>query len=770
MKKLYATLSLLLAACTISMAQPAVFDDDYAAGISFSAFGGSANSLTIDAANARPGSSGTKSLKVDVPAAGYTGGAMVAATNANLSAYNAVSFWVKASKAVTLNVSGLGNNAASDAYQTELNNVAVSTSWVKVIIPIPDASKLTAINGLFHFAEGSDEGAYTLWFDDITYENLTGGIIGTPTAVMDNQNLTKAVGGTFTATGVRATFPVNSVNTQITLKGVYLTFTSNPVGRITFDANGICTAATVGSATVTATLQGAAVTGSISVTVSGAASEPTTAAPTPPARSAGDVLSVYSAAYTNVTGINWNPNWGQSTVVSEVQVAGNDTRKYANLNYQGFEFTPALNLTGMTKLHFDIWSPDCTQFQFYLISPGPVEIPATITPTLSGWKSVDVDLSNFSPVVLSNVFQFKIVGTPFGTSTVWLDNIYFYKSAALPTSPTTAAPTPPARNAGDVISVFSNAYTNITGVNFNPGWGQSTVIADEQIAGNDTKKYSTLNYQGFELSPALNLTGMTKLHFDLWTPNSTQFKFFLISPGPVESAVTVTPTLSEWVSVDVDLSTFGSVVMNNVFQFKLESLPFGTTTAWLDNIYFYKEGSLPVKFNGFTAAANAGAVLLKWGTASESNNKGFTVEKSADGLTWSDIGFVAGAGNSNSQRQYVFTDNKPGKGNNYYRLKQTDLDGKQAFSEVRMVNMAAKRGAVSVFPNPAKGMVYLNTDAVSGTLQYQLLSMNGKAVLSGQVNVSNGQQSINIQTVPAGTYLLRLTANGVSSTEKLIVQ
>ena len=159
MKKLYATLSLLLAACTIGMAQPAVFDDDYAAGISFSAFGGSANSLTIDAANARPGSSGTKSLKVDVPAAGYTGGAMVAATNANLSAYNAVSFWVKASKAVTLNVSGLGNNAASDAYQTELNNVAVSTSWVKVIIPIPDASKLTAINGLFHFAEGSDEGA-----------------------------------------------------------------------------------------------------------------------------------------------------------------------------------------------------------------------------------------------------------------------------------------------------------------------------------------------------------------------------------------------------------------------------------------------------------------------------------------------------------------------------------------------------------------------------------------------------------------------------------
>lgn len=136
-----------------------------------------------------------------------------------------------------------------------------------MIIPIPDPAKLTATNGLFHFAEGSDEGTYTLWIDDIMYENLSG-VIGTPTAVMDNQNITKAVGGTFTATGVRATFPVNSVNKQLTLTAAYLSYTSNPTGRITFDATGTCTAATVGAATVTATLQGVAVTGSISVTVS----------------------------------------------------------------------------------------------------------------------------------------------------------------------------------------------------------------------------------------------------------------------------------------------------------------------------------------------------------------------------------------------------------------------------------------------------------------------------------------------------------------------
>jgi len=221
---------------------------------------------------------------------------------------------------------------------------------------------------------------------------------------------------------------------------------------------------------------------------------PTIAAPTPPARVAGDVISVFSNAYTDITGVNFNPGWGQSTVYSEVMIAGNATKKYTNASYQGFEIAPAMNLTSMTKLHFDIWSPDCTEFKFFLISPSPTtEAAVTVTPTLSGWKSVDVDLSGFSPVVLSNVFQMKFEAKPTTACTVYLDNIYFYKAAVVPTAPTTAAPTPPARNAGNVISVFSNAYTDITGVNFNQGWGQTTVYSEVLIAGNHPKKNATLN-------------------------------------------------------------------------------------------------------------------------------------------------------------------------------------------------------------------------------------------------------------------------------------
>ena len=62
--------------------------------------------------------------------------------------------------------------------------------------------------------------------------------------------------------------------------------------------------------------------------------------------------------------------------------------------------------------------------------------------------------------------------------TVYIDNLYFYKSrgGGTATEPTAAAPTPPARAAADVVSIFSGAYTNITGTDFNPNWGQSTVV------------------------------------------------------------------------------------------------------------------------------------------------------------------------------------------------------------------------------------------------------------------------------------------------------
>ena len=136
---------------------------------------------------------------------------------------------------------------------------------------------------------------------------------------------------------------------------------------------------------------------------------------------------------------------------------------------------------------------------------------------------IDLDLaSNFSNVVLSDVFQLKFVGS----GTIYLDNIYFYTEPAA-TAPTTNAPTPTV-DASEVISIYSDAYTDITGTNFNPNWGQSTQVNtayDPTGEGTNTViEYSNFNYQGTEF-PSTDMSAMTKVHFDVWTANEATIQF-----------------------------------------------------------------------------------------------------------------------------------------------------------------------------------------------------------------------------------------------------
>ena len=184
---------ILLSACLFLTnnlsAQFAVYTEGYGASATFAPFGGSVNNITEDMtmANAH---TGTKSLRAEVPAAGYTGGAIVAPMPQNFTAYTAVTFWVRASASKTLNVAGFANNAVSAPRQTEKANIPVSTTWTKVTIPIPNPAILTAEDGLFHFAEGDTEGAYTLWFDDIQYENIA--VVGDPAPTVAAPTPTRA--------------------------------------------------------------------------------------------------------------------------------------------------------------------------------------------------------------------------------------------------------------------------------------------------------------------------------------------------------------------------------------------------------------------------------------------------------------------------------------------------------------------------------------------------------------------------------------------------
>ncbi len=146
----------------------------------------------------------------------------------------------------------------------------------------------------------------------------------------------------------------------------------------------------------------------------------------------------------------------------------------------------------------------------------------------------------------------------------------------------TDAPAAPTAAQADVLSIFSDAYTDLAGSDFDPDWGQETDATIETYAGNEVLQYKDLNYQGLQYAES-DVSGYTKLHLDYWTADATTINVSLISVGPLENAVALDVVTGSWQSVDINLSEYPSPNLSEVFQLKTD----GDGTVIFDNIYFY---------------------------------------------------------------------------------------------------------------------------------------------------------------------------------------
>jgi hypothetical protein len=165
---------------------------------------------------------------------------------------------------------------------------------------------------------------------------------------------------------------------------------------------------------------------------------PIASAVTPPSRIAGDVISIYGSRYTNLSGSNFFPDWGQAGQGSswtEFDLNGDKMLQYSNLSYQGIDIAADVNATSMEFLHVDIWTATSMTIDIYPLPNGVV--PANekfVTKSLvaNQWNSFDIPLSDFTSqgLPISNLKQFKFVGSPWAVGTVFIDNIYFYKNPA----------------------------------------------------------------------------------------------------------------------------------------------------------------------------------------------------------------------------------------------------------------------------------------------------------------------------------------------------
>lgn len=434
--------------------------------------------------------------------------------------------------------------------------------------------------------------------------------------------------------------------------------------------------------------------------VFGFAQTPSGAAPTPPARDAGDVISLFTqttdastTVYNDISVADFNPNWGSTSGNVTIDPQGGDRAlTYPNFDYQGIVIGSNVNLSAMTTMHVDIWTNTASP-NVYLISATTGEKFVNVPAAAGQWSSVEIALSDFTNQGLSisdiKELKFATDSGPSGVA-IYIDNIYFSKpavdpmtdatlsdlqvdgntiagfssstetynygvlpGAAVPTvtatttngsastnitqapaipgdatvvvtaqdgttmktytvsffedGPTSAAPAPPTRNAWDVISIYSDEYTDVNST-FDAGWCGGSSVEEVSIGGNNTQFYKGNPCQGIDFSGnQVDATGFTHLHIDFYTTETNLtgkvFNLKLVDFGgggsevgnveiPINTGTTPAIVSGQWVSVDVmvDLSTFTGLAQAAITS-NLNN------KVWYDNFYVYRAATASVKDN-----------------------------------------------------------------------------------------------------------------------------------------------------------------------------
>ncbi|GGI56620.1 glycosyl hydrolase family 16 [Winogradskyella haliclonae] len=404
---------------------------------------------------------GTSSIRIDVPApndpnGGFIGGIFLdRGAGRDLSGYDALTFWARASTTANIGLFGFGTDFGENKFSVGKLNTQLSTDWRKYTIPIPDASKLIQEKGMFIFSAGGldiidsvpngNEIGFTFWIDELRFENL--GTVAQPRPRIFNGQDVMQQGFTdtsVTVVGLSQTFNLeDGSNTTVEPAASYFDFKSSNLDVAIVNELGEVSIIGEGTAIITAQLAGVLAEGSLTLEVGGSFD----AADTPPVRDPADVISIFSDAYTNVDNLNFAV-FNDSDVQIETQNLGGDNIvNYNNLTFVGLGWDGTENVSAMEFLHIDVqvtssMSPNLT---IELIdfgadnadgggddTGGGFSVPAS--QLVEGtWVGIDIPVNGFtlgtgggffgSPN-LNNISRVVLVSNG-GSFAV--DNIYFYR-------------------------------------------------------------------------------------------------------------------------------------------------------------------------------------------------------------------------------------------------------------------------------------------------------------------------------------------------------
>ena len=210
-------------------------------------------------------------------------------------------------------------------------------------------------------------------------------------------------------------------------------------------------------------------------------------------------------------------------------------------------------------------------------------------------------------------------------------------------------------------------------------------------------------------------------------------------------------------SINLSGAAFQNITSSVEFRIYawVAALPSGTYS--IKDFTFNAAVVLPIELTAFKAeATDARTATLQFSTATEQGNDYFSIERSSDGTRFEAIGQVRGAGDSNVPQDYVFKDEQPLKGLNFYRLRQVDFDGQYTYSPVASVSFEQSSG-VHLAPQPVGDQLQVRLEtAADQESQWQVFDFAGRLLQSGRLEAETPGFDIPTATFTKGTYVLRL--------------
>ena len=193
-------------------------------------------------------------------------------------------------------------------------------------------------------------------------------------------------------------------------------------------------------------------------------------------------------------------------------------------------------------------------------------------------------------------------------------------------------------------------------------------------------------------------------------------------------------------------------------------------TGFSDFVVVSSAVVLPVTLLDFAATAEKSSIKLNWSTSQEINNKGFAIERSIDGISYTKIGWVDGRMNSSLRSDYTFIDNfvSP-KVVYFYRLRQTDVDMRENVSAVRQAKIEQGDVIITLSPNPTKGQVNLFIGAPSKLVNVKMTNAEGRVIKAWKVDSGLSRNNLNISGIAAGLYTFSIEMDGQTVIKKLVV-